>query len=152
MLGSSPVWKKTIVFALLGSAMHNRVCIAVSNCNPTPSVPSTCSTASLQGACFSGGTQSAPSTAEPWYQEQPANGQNAPPFCFMRVKLHMAAQWNCVRSETGKGSWFAYISLFFKKFNTMKANVFNSSSTMLWKRSQVAAVSKCWALCCRSFL
>lgn len=47
--------KRLIMFALLGSAMHNRVCIAVSNCNPTPSVPSTCSTASLQGVCSSGG-------------------------------------------------------------------------------------------------
>lgn len=79
--------------------------------------------------------------------------QNAPPFCFTTVKLHMAAQWNCVRSEMGKGSWFAYISLcFFYKFSTMNTNVFNSSSTMLWKGSQVAALSKCWALCCHSYL
>lgn len=59
LLGLSPVWKKTIMFALLGSAMHNSACIAVSSCNPTPSVPSTCSIASLQGLCSSGNPDSA---------------------------------------------------------------------------------------------
>lgn len=124
-LGWALFEKRTITFALLGSAMHNRVCIAVSNCNPTPSVPSTCSTASLQGVCSSAAIQRVPGCAVPQYPQQPAKGKNAPPICIIAsLKLEMAAQWNCMRCKTGKGCWFAFILLFLKQIQNIQQQIY----------------------------
>lgn len=133
------------MFALLGSAMHNRVCIAVSNCNPTPSVPSTCSTASLQGVCFSGGIQSVPSYAVPWCPAQPAEGQNAPPRSAVRDWNHHGLLSETLgEARQGKGAELLPVHYVFKRKSVhLTAIIFNSSSTTLWKGSQVAEVCKC---------